>query len=43
MVPDWGIVLNDGLDDFGVEGRRNAFGFVPSSINFSQSQTLSSS
>lgn len=40
MVPEWGLVLNDGMDDFSIEGRRNAFGYVPTPLNYSLS-TLS--
>ncbi|KAL7414682.1 gamma-glutamyltransferase 1 [Mrakia frigida] len=34
MVPESGIVLNDGIDDFSIEGRTNAFGFHPSPANY---------
>lgn len=40
MVPDWGLVLNDGMDDFSIEGRRNAFGYVPTPLNYSLSPFL---
>jgi gamma-glutamyltranspeptidase/glutathione hydrolase len=35
MVPESGIVLNDAMDDFSVEGRTNAFGYLPTPSNYS--------
>jgi len=33
MVPKWGLVLNDSMDDFSIEGRPNGFGYEPSPTN----------
>jgi len=33
MVPKWGLVLNDTMDDFSIEGRPNGFGYEPSPTN----------
>ena len=34
MVPGYGFVLNDSMDDFSVEGQRNHTGYEPSKANF---------
>ncbi|ODO11948.1 gamma-glutamyltransferase [Cryptococcus amylolentus CBS 6273] len=34
MVPGWGFVLNDSMDDFSVEGRPNQFGYEPQVTNY---------
>ncbi|CED82833.1 Gamma-glutamyltransferase [Phaffia rhodozyma] len=34
MTPEYGVILNDGVDDFSVKGRRNAFGYIPSPANY---------
>jgi gamma-glutamyltranspeptidase len=33
IVPKWGLVLNDTMDDFSIEGRPNGFGYEPSPTN----------
>jgi gamma-glutamyltranspeptidase/glutathione hydrolase len=37
MVPKWGLVLNDSMDDFSIEGRPNGFGYEPSPTNLGKS------
>ncbi len=34
MVPEYGFILNDSMDDFSVEGRPNGTGYEPSPANF---------
>jgi gamma-glutamyltranspeptidase/glutathione hydrolase len=34
MVPGYGFILNDSMDDFSVEGRPNGTGYEPSKPNF---------
>jgi gamma-glutamyltranspeptidase/glutathione hydrolase len=37
MMPKWGFVLNDTMDDFSIEGRPNGFGYEPSPTNLGAS------
>ncbi|TVY55327.1 Glutathione hydrolase proenzyme, partial [Lachnellula suecica] len=34
VVPETGVVMNNEMNDFSIPGVRNAFGFVPSPINY---------
>lgn len=34
VVPETGVILNNEMNDFSIPGTRNAFGFVPSPINY---------
>ena len=34
MVPETGIIMNDEMNDFSITNSSNAFGFVPSPVNF---------
>lgn len=34
IVPETGIIMNNEMNDFSIPGTRNAFGFVPSPINY---------
>lgn len=34
IVPDYGIIMNNEMNDFSIPGVSNAFGFVPSPTNF---------
>jgi len=34
VVPETGVIMNNEINDFSIPGVRNAFGFVPSSINY---------
>lgn len=34
MVPEYGFVLNDSMDDFSIEGMPNGFGYEPTPANF---------
>ncbi|KAF2499794.1 gamma-glutamyltranspeptidase [Lophium mytilinum] len=34
MVPETGVIMNNEMNDFSIPGVSNAFGFVPSPINF---------
>jgi len=34
MVPGTGVMLNDSMDDFSVEGKSNHFGYAPSVANY---------
>jgi gamma-glutamyltranspeptidase/glutathione hydrolase len=36
IVPEYGFVLNDSMDDFSVAGKSNAFGYAPSPANFGE-------
>ena len=36
MVPGYGFILNDSMDDFSVAGRPNATGYEPSPANYGQ-------
>lgn len=36
MVPGYGFVLNDSMDDFSVEGTSNASGYEPSPANYGE-------
>ena len=40
MVPGYGFILNDSMDDFSVEGRSNATGYVPQKANFGASSCV---
>lgn len=37
MVPEYGFVLNDSMDDFSIEGKPNGFGYDPTPANFGMS------
>jgi gamma-glutamyltranspeptidase/glutathione hydrolase len=34
MVPGYGFVLNNSMDDFSIEGRPNGFGYEPTEANY---------
>lgn len=36
MVPGFGFILNDSMDDFSVKGRPNATGYEPSPANYGE-------
>ena len=36
IVPGYGIVLNDSMDDFSVEGRPNGTGYEPQKANYGE-------
>lgn len=40
MSKNTGIILNDGMDDFGVPGKKNAYGLSPSPANFIEKQKM---
>lgn len=40
IVPGFGFVLNDSMDDFSVKGQRNATGYEPSEANYGESMRL---
>lgn len=40
MVPGYGFILNDSMDDFSVAGRPNATGYEPSEANYGSSSRL---
>ncbi|KAK6393785.1 hypothetical protein LTR65_002162 [Meristemomyces frigidus] len=34
MVPETGVILNDEMNDFSIPGSSNAFGYIPSPVNY---------
>lgn len=40
MVPEYGFVLNDSMDDFSIEGKPNGFGYDPTPANFGTSPSF---
>lgn len=43
MVPEYGLVLNDSMDDFSVKGRPNGTGYEPTKANYGESTANSGS
>jgi hypothetical protein len=37
MVPEYGFVLNDSMDDFSIKGRPNGTGYEPTKANYGES------